>query len=357
VSTRIFAAVIVSITSPYALSAAGDCASYLQWVNYDVKSTLNQTQQYNLNKANFCSYEYDKATQAQQAQISASYEAFSGNASGSSSNLSEKQKQLCQDHYGEYWFNQLGIQTEKNVSDRAIDAVNHCIDAENLGLKTTFVASGDATAITISGKWGGSAGTAIRGVVRNPAKDIQCITSDGKSTDSIATSWSGKKLMPNDSIVISCTRSYVDDVVNGEKVSCLPDGQVTLDVAGAPYTVNFFRRCKTDFLLSKAKQVDDKVSGLETKLNSLQATVSANQQTETSDRQQIGGRVSALEGASRFIFTTTAGNCPQGWKYLARSLIGAMPADLSAANAAGMDTAAVSIGGYNAVHPVLCQKQ
>ena len=49
--------------------------------------------------------------------------------------------------------------------------------------------------------------------------------------------------------------------IAGEDVECLQPLLIGVDVAETPVTLNLFRRCNTDFLLSRAQQVEQKLAG------------------------------------------------------------------------------------------------
>lgn len=238
------------------------CEAIIRSANYDEFSQTSKEQRYQLQRANFCIAEYSKADQSQQAQISASYGLFSGGAGATNTNISETQRNVCQNHYGEFWFNQEGFSDQRIVSLAAMDTVKACIDAfgKSLTVEPTF--GEDESSVVIAIHWGGLGNLTLNRVIHSN-EYVHC-SIDGADVDNLK----GKSTIieASSSKAVSCSRSKITERIAGENVSCYPPAQIAIDTKAAVVPINLFRHCDTDYLISKAQEVEKKVSTLEARL-------------------------------------------------------------------------------------------
>lgn len=253
------------------VASAEICESILQSANYNQIQTISQTEQYSLQKANFCLAEYDKAASEQKVQIEVSYKLFSGDASGSGSEIKERQKKECDNKYGQYWFNQLGLLNQKIVSDKAMDTVAQCIIAKNQNLivNPTFSESESNLSVTLT--WKSKGELKFRGI-RISSVGTTCKL-EGKDTET-PDLFHNRTIESGTSVTFTCDRTYGSETISGESVQCLPDGLITIDTEITPVTLSLFRRCKTDYLISRAKAVELKMSETNNTVNTIANQVS-----------------------------------------------------------------------------------
>jgi len=285
------------------------CESILKSANYNQYQSVAQNQQYSLQKANFCLAEYDKATSEQRAQIEASYKLFSAGAAGSTAQVRERQKQECSNNYGEYWFNQLGLVSQKVVSDKAMDTVAQCIKALGSGLRVEPTFSETEDALTVSLTWTRSSDLPFRGIIRSPSDNVICRL-DNKETDKPGL-FTGRVIKPGTSQTFSCERKTRSETIAGEKVNCLPAALIAIDVLESPVTINLFRRCETDYLASRATQVEAAVQVLRSELGALRnesgtrsATIENRIGTLDSQSSNFSGRLAAAEQRTKIKWKT-----------------------------------------------------
>jgi hypothetical protein len=267
------------------------CEAIIRSANYNQYQSVSQNQQYSLQKANFCLAEYDKSTSEQRAQIEASYKVFSGSASGSSEQIRERQRTECDSKYGEYWFSQLGLVSQKVVSDKAMDTVAQCVKAFGSGLRVEPTFSETETALTVALTWTRSSDLPFRGIIRTPSESVKCRLENRDVGD--AGLFNGRVIRPGTSATFSCERTAKIETISGEQVSCLPEALVAIDVLESPVTLNLFRRCNTDYLIGRAKKVEGEVQALRSELAALRSQTSTGQSA-------IGARVERLEGETKY---------------------------------------------------------
>lgn len=262
-----FAVVILMTSVSQCVFAQTLCETIIKSANYNQFQSVAQNQQYSLQKANFCLADYDKASGEQKAQIEASYNLFSGSVSGSQSQIRERQHQECDNKYGEYWFNQLGLINQKVVSDKAMETVAKCIQAYIRGLKVEPTLSESEEALSVILTWTNANDLPFRGIIKAPSTNISCKL-DGKDTDTPSL-FDKRVIKPGTSVTFTCERSPKSEIISGEKVQCLPSVLIAIDVLENPVTLNLFRRCETDYLVSRADDVDRKVAALSKKYDAL----------------------------------------------------------------------------------------
>lgn len=238
------------------------CESIIRSANYNQAQSVNVDQRYSLQKANFCLSEYDKASQAQRAQIEASYGLFSGGASASASNITERQKAICESHYGEYWFSQLNFTDQKTVSDAAMDTVKACIEALAGGLRVEPMLSVNEDSVIISLNWSGFAPLKLNRIIKGN-DSIKCKLDDFDSDDSRAKNLT---LNPGTAKAVVCNRTKSAESISGEIVNCYRPTQIAIDSNAKVVPINLFRRCETDYLISKAKAIEVQVKSISDRL-------------------------------------------------------------------------------------------
>lgn len=292
------------------------CEAILKSANYNQYHSLAQNQQYSLQKANFCLAEYEKASSEQRAQVEASYKLFSGGASGSSAQVSERQKQECDSKYGEYWFNQLGLQSQKVVSDKAMETVARCVEALRLGLRVVPTLSEDEKVIIVALTWMAARELPFRGIVRAPDTAVSCYL-DGRDTDA-AGLFTRRAIKPGASVVFKCERKPTIETISGERVECLPPALIAIDVLESPITLNLFRKCSTDFLLARAREVEASVAALRAELktmaDALQGRIGNAEARIGSAEARIPTRIELTNEGYRgdLIHHASDGRCPDG---------------------------------------------
>lgn len=282
------------------------CEAILKSANYNQFQSVSQNQQYSLRKANFCLEEYEKASNEQKAQIEASYkQLFSANASGSAVQLKERQKQECDSKYGEFWFNQLGLISQKIVSDKAMDTVAQCIAALAAGLRVTPTLTESERAMSVSLTWTHRTKLPFRGIYLAPSTNISCKL-DGKDINT-PDLFKNRTIKPGTSVTFTCERTAKTENISGENVECLPEALVAIDVLENPVTLNLFRRCETDYLLSRAAEVDKKVADMEKRLAETTKTLQSHQTQAISTL--ISNKITPLEAKiSKFIWLLKENN-------------------------------------------------
>ncbi len=249
------------------------CEALLKSANYNQYQTISQNQRYELDKANFCMAEYDKATISQKAQIEASYKLFDIGGSSGTTNISEKQHQECGGTYGEIWFNKLGLQTQKTVSDAAMNAFTKCVDAYKAGLQVEPTFTPSENAVSVSVKWTNAGDLEFSGLRKNPSANVKCKI-DGRDSDSPGL-FKNRVIHAGGYVLFTCERQEVEQLVLGEKVKCLPETLISIDVSQYPVTIPMYKRCDKDYLISRANKVDKEVSELNTRVEKLQAAQEA----------------------------------------------------------------------------------
>lgn len=250
------------------VSAQSLCETIIRTVNYNQRTSVQKENQSSLNRANLCLAEYSSASKGQKAQIEASYEAFSGKARGSTQQVVQKQKQMCDEKYGEYWFSEQGLDDQKNVSDLAIDAVNKCLEALSKGLLADAVYTEEDAIIAFSVEWKGTEPILFRGVWVSPSNELACKI-EGKDIDQ-TNGFTDRKLAPNQPQAILCSRAYRKENVQGEDVECLPPAMAIIETAGGIIRVPFFRRCKTDFLVSRAREITQRTDAMDERIGAVE---------------------------------------------------------------------------------------
>lgn len=322
------------------------CGEILRSANYNQYQSVSQNQQYSLQKANFCLAEYEKSSSEQKAQIEASYKLFSGGASGSSQQIKERQHQECDSKYGEYWFSQLGLTSQKIVSDKAMDTVSKCLTALSQGLKVEPTFTENEEALSVSLTWTRSTDLPFKAVVLAPSTSIRCKI-DGKYTDA-ADAFLNRVIKPGTSTTFSCERSPSTEVISGEKIKCLPPALVAIDVLESPVTLNLFRRCETDYLTSRANEVDRKVRQINEQVISIQNGLKTNSDRTIALETSSSRELSAL----RYTIVPGGSACPSGWSR--SGSIGWIM--LNKEYDATLGRGAAHVPDWTWVHPTLCKR-
>jgi hypothetical protein len=261
VKGRILAAVLVAL-SPSAALGEEVCGQIVQSAIYNQMRSVGVTKQFDVNKANFCVIEYDKASEGQQAQIKASYGAYRGKGGWSSSEIRDRQRIECEDKYGEHWYMAAGLMEHKQVSDRALATVDSCIKALTRGLKVEPVLTETEDAIQVTMTWGGGNEIAFRSVRPVPSSNASCTFGPKKANEEGV--FNNVILKPNQPVMFECERTVTEKTDDsGEKVECFEPVLIGIDTGEGAVSLNLSRRCNKDFLLSRAQQVEQKLaSGL-----------------------------------------------------------------------------------------------
>jgi hypothetical protein len=129
-------AVFISLALyPLQIAKAQECRDLAVQIGRDYDKYADASQVEAIKIANLCSSHYETATSEQRAQIEASYELFSGGASGSSTQIKALQDQKCQNQFGGFWSNRVTASELNRVSSVGADIVRDC-GLSNLEFRT-----------------------------------------------------------------------------------------------------------------------------------------------------------------------------------------------------------------------------
>lgn len=265
---RICTAIFVATCLPASLDAQSVCESILKSANYNQYHSVATIDQGAVTKANLCIADYSSATKEQQAQISASYGLFSGNAGASATEITTAQHNECGGHYGAYWFSQLNLSDQKVVSDAALGAVKDCIDkyAQGLKVEPTF-SEPDERELSVHLTWQHGTPLRLRRISVEPRNGADCDI-DGQSITA-PRAFNHRNISPAGSVTLTCSRKPETRVISGETVQCYSEGLIVIDVTDSPATIPLFRHCNTDYLASRAAAVEGDVSQIRSDLGNL----------------------------------------------------------------------------------------
>lgn len=288
------------------------CEAIIKAANYNQYRSVSQSQQYALQKANFCLAEYDKASTEQKTQIEAAGKGFGislgGGKSEGTQQISERQRQECHGQYGEYWFSQLGTIDQKVVSDKALSTVADCLRAYAAGLRIEPNFSETERVLSISLNWVRPTPLKVRAIKVAPESVASCKFKKDGATSNATTEEA--EILPGGTLTVICERIPQPINISGETVTCYPDGLIVLDTTENPTSINLFRRCDTDFLLSRAKAVDAEIGRLRAQLIELrQYSDKINAKTprlDCTDVTVVGNKARCADGYKAV--SCTAGN-------------------------------------------------
>jgi hypothetical protein len=236
------------------------CIGILDRVNYNFLKKSSSDQQYALTKANLCSAEYDVATEAQKANIDASYKLFSGAGGASREQIKERQKSECSGHYGEHWYRQANLSEQRIAVTEALDTVSKCIAlSQSKNLKISTVISGDNKQIDFVLRWKDGTPLKVHYAGPQPWDDLKCyvngigVAGPGDLSASIA---------PVAEWAFSCKREVTDEDIGGEKVKCMKPFNVVINTDKVSESIPVPRYCDRDYNLSMADKIQQTVDEL-----------------------------------------------------------------------------------------------
>lgn len=329
------------------------CMGILDRINYNYLKKSSMAQQYALNKANFCSAEYDKASEAQKANIEASYELFSASGGMTSDKIREKQKSECNSQYGEFWYNQADASEQRIAVVEALETVNKCIElsiSEKLDIETTI--SQDNGQVDINLKWNEGVPLVVKYAGPQPWNAVPCYINGVEvgSADQLSTT-----IAPVTEWSFSCRRNVEKKDINGEPVECVSPFNIVINTDKVSTSIPIPRACETDYLLSKAKQVDEAVTTLRNELNKARSdldVLSAAHDVTLRLAREASASIGAERSAVQQIIANSAVGCPAG--FTDKGKIGVLMAIDSYQNNLG--EGGIFGGEWRWTHPKLCQR-
>ena len=225
--------IIASLTSSVILLPsdvrAQECVDLARVMSRETERSASKSQINIVKKANFCSSKYEGSSNTQKAQIEASYGLFSGGASGSAQQISQKQEQECGGQFGSYWSDQVNSSDFDRVSQVGADVIRGCLQTKSFRLHSLVI---QGTGIEASFTNGTSSDVTINGVYVTPEGIATCrIQHDGKNITDI-TSFHGQ-LKANNDLSLICTRKphtegTIDHYLGGIIGVSTPDGTASV---------------------------------------------------------------------------------------------------------------------------------
>ena len=274
------------------------CEQFARGNLLDQVRITSSGQQEQLNRANLCVAEYDKATSEQKASIEASYKMFSGSAEASGSQVRERQRQMCDSRFGYYWFSQTGLYEQFTHSEKALDTLRACIEASSRGLKVVPTFTPEQTAFSASITWSGGSAIALNGITVVPAAAATCRLNSGAQTPQM--------LKPNIAQTFSCERRTASRIVNQETVTCAPSVVISVDSAETPFAFSLPERCDREFLNSRYTELKAQVDAIRTQ-------EASNNRTQQQSIDRMVRAVSEANNANARI-VKWEDNCPDGFR-------------------------------------------
>jgi hypothetical protein len=336
---------ILSTTYASAIEQAF-CLGILDRVNYNLLRSSSAQAQQTINKANLCSAEYDRASQSQKANIEVGYKLFTGSASQSADEVKEHQKQMCESKYGEYWYSQSASSEQRVAVIEALQSVDRCIELSRknkLDISTTI--SEDNKDVNFVIKWNDTGTLRINYAGPSPWNAAQCYVkgipvqraSDLSTQLQSVTGWT-----------FSCKRQSKAVTINQETINCVEPMIVSIDTDRVAESIIIPRACDADYLISRAKQVEDKVEKLSkdieesrSKLAALAATTQLFKENNDADRKAVS-----------YIFIKE-NECPAGWSKIGRS---GFLVETGAKAVAFGPGGPYGAGEWTWTHPILCRR-
>jgi hypothetical protein len=129
------------------------CVALANTIGLNYSRYLDVDQQRAVAKADMCSESYSKATRSQQAQIEVGYKLFSGSASASAEAIQEAQSKHCENHFGEYWRNQIKAGEARTVSSEGAAVIAACLDLTFNNLFPTLTIANNGKEVVMAGQY------------------------------------------------------------------------------------------------------------------------------------------------------------------------------------------------------------
>lgn len=283
------------------------CIGILDRVNYNNVRNLSSTQQYDLNIAYLCSAEYEKANSGQRTNIEAGFKALTGSFGQSSSSYTEKQKEMCSGHFGEYWFQRSNLTEQRIAVSEALDTVAKCVSiAQQKKLIISTTISQDNSQIDFVLRWKEGGSLKLKYAGPQPWNAMKCYVNGvvvDKPSDLSTT------LAPVTDWVFSCKREMKARTVGGEIVNCFSPFNVVINTDKISDSIPVPGYCDRDYLLNRAAQVDAMVSELSKKISDVQL----DQKDTRSQLSSVQVGLGIEQAALRYTFVRYGAECPAGF--------------------------------------------
>jgi hypothetical protein len=238
---------------------AQECVDLARVMSREVQKSASQNQIDIVKKASFCSSKYELASSDQRAQIQASYELFSGGASGSSQQISEKQEQECGGQYGSYWASQINSDEVNRVSTVGADVVRACLQQQSFRLHSLEI-QGDGIVASFTN--GAASPATINSIAVVPEEVATCSASyDGPAVNNIS-GFHGQQLKENHELSLHCTRKFQ---IEGN-VKHYPGGIIAVSTQQLTASVPLVEYAQPPITATAAEAINTEINSLKTSI-------------------------------------------------------------------------------------------
>lgn len=210
---------------------------------------MDSDQQRAVSKADLCSESYSTATAEKKAQISASYEQYSGAASGSDTDITQAQASSCEGHFGDYWRSTLKTRDELTVSSEGATVISECLALTESSIVPTLkmVQGGELVELSVQFKPNSSARLVVTRLGPTNLIDNVCkITKPDGSTTSVKSANDTKTVLhETESVLLSCVRKVRPVFQDGVSYNCTDETIFSVATDGPITLMTIPRTCST----------------------------------------------------------------------------------------------------------------
>jgi hypothetical protein len=237
------------------------CVELAKVIGINYSHYLSVDEQKATAKADMCSQSWSSASSSRRAQISAGYAAFTGSASGSDEEVQQAQSNHCENHFGEYWRNQIRTSEARTVSSEGAAVLTSCLSMTADALNPTLQMANNGQEITMAVQYRPSVQADIHIRLFGPMdlRENTCNVTKQNSTVQVAKPNDvAQVLRPTESITMNCRRTATNTQINGVAYNCTKETIFNIATSGPVKAIKIPRVCSQTIQESRADRIERK---------------------------------------------------------------------------------------------------
>jgi hypothetical protein len=264
----------VAAYTNYAVAQSNVCVELAREIGMNYAKSFAADEQHAIAQADLCSEQYSSASQDRKLQLQASYKLFSGSASASDEEVTTAQSKYCENHFGDYWRQQLKSAEARTVSSEGAAVISSCLALTSDALLPTLEIANEGKEITMGIQYKPNFLSDIEIRLFGPIdlKENSCtVTKSGSTVKVSKLSDVSQTLHPTQSVTIVCNRPSQTTMINNVNYTCTRETIFNIATSGPVKTMKIPRVCSQTIQESRADQLEKEIRNLENENQNLKA--------------------------------------------------------------------------------------